>query len=45
MIGHRPNNQIAGRLYASLGFKKVSEELLDGEVIRLLEIGPATQII
>lgn len=38
MIGHRPNNQIAGRLYESLGFKKVSEEIIDGEVIRLLQI-------
>ena len=45
MIGHRPNNHIAERLYASLGFKKVSEELIDGEVIRLLEIYPATKII
>ncbi|MNN80427.1 Spermine/spermidine acetyltransferase [compost metagenome] len=39
MIGHRPNNQIAGRLYESLDFQKVSEELIDGEVIRLLKIG------
>ncbi|MNH42935.1 hypothetical protein D3C79_1047330 [compost metagenome] len=39
MIGHRPDNHIAGRLYESLDFQKVSEELIDGEVIRLLKIG------
>ncbi|MFU1792532.1 GNAT family N-acetyltransferase [Paenibacillus azoreducens] len=38
MIGHRPNNEVAGELYESLGFKKVSDELVDGEIIRLLEI-------
>ncbi|GFN32809.1 GNAT family N-acetyltransferase [Paenibacillus xylaniclasticus] len=38
MIGHRPNNSIAGKLYESLGFKKVSEEIIDGEIIRLLQI-------
>ncbi|GED71843.1 GCN5 family N-acetyltransferase [Brevibacillus reuszeri] len=38
MIGHRPNNQIAGRLYESLGFEKVSEEVIDGEIVRLLQI-------
>ncbi|TCZ80957.1 GNAT family N-acetyltransferase [Paenibacillus albiflavus] len=38
MIGHRPNNQIASNLYESLGFKKASEEVVDGEVIRLLQI-------
>lgn len=37
MIGHRPNNIAAGRLYNSLGFMKVSEELVDGEVVRLLQ--------
>ena len=38
MIGLRPNNHIAGNLYESLGFKKVSEEVIDGEIIRLLQI-------
>ncbi|WP_042202171.1 GNAT family N-acetyltransferase [Paenibacillus camerounensis] len=38
MIGHRPDNLAAGRLYESLGFNKVSEEVIDGEIIRLLEI-------
>ncbi|MFC4775453.1 GNAT family N-acetyltransferase [Paenibacillus sp. GCM10023252] len=38
MIGHRPNNKIAEVLYDSLGFKKVSEEVVDGEIIRLLQI-------
>ncbi|MCM3783724.1 GNAT family N-acetyltransferase [Neobacillus mesonae] len=38
MIGHRPQNQVAGELYESLGFQKVSEELQDGEVIRLLQL-------
>ncbi|WP_082651948.1 GNAT family N-acetyltransferase [Gorillibacterium timonense] len=38
MIGHRPNNQVAERLYESLGFSKVSEEIVDGEIIRLLKI-------
>jgi len=37
MIGHRPDNQIAGKLYESLGFKKVSEEVIDGEIIRILQ--------
>lgn len=36
MIGHRPENTVAGNLYESLGFKRVSNELIDGEVIRLL---------
>jgi len=37
MIGHRPENGIAGTLYESLGFHRVSEELIDGEVVvRLL---------
>ncbi|WP_339170436.1 GNAT family N-acetyltransferase [Paenibacillus sp. FSL R5-0341] len=36
MIGHRPENGIAGNLYESLGFHRVSEELIDGEVVRLL---------
>ncbi|UQZ32209.1 N-acetyltransferase [Paenibacillus sp. PK3_47] len=39
MIGHRPDNQIAEKLYESLGFTKVSEEAIDGEIIRLLQIG------
>ncbi|MFJ6208184.1 GNAT family N-acetyltransferase [Lysinibacillus sp. NPDC092081] len=34
MIGHRPNNQIARKLYESLGFIKVSEEVIDGEIVR-----------
>lgn len=38
MIGHRPDNQIAGSLYESLEFQKVSEELCDGEVVRCLEL-------
>ncbi|GFZ75776.1 N-acetyltransferase [Paenibacillus marchantiophytorum] len=38
MIGHRPNNLIAGRMYESLGFKKASEEIIDGEIIRLLQL-------
>lgn len=36
MIGHRPENTVAGDLYESLGFEKVSKELIDGEVVRLL---------
>ncbi|MEK4110947.1 RimJ/RimL family protein N-acetyltransferase [Paenibacillus sp. DS2363] len=36
MIGHRPENGIAGNLYESLGFQSVSEGLIDGEVVRLL---------
>ncbi len=36
MIGHRPENGIAGNLYESLGFHSVSEGLIDGEVVRLL---------
>lgn len=35
MIGHRPNNVVASKLYQSLGFVKVGE--VDGEVIRLLQ--------
>ncbi|MDR6551875.1 ribosomal protein S18 acetylase RimI-like enzyme [Paenibacillus qinlingensis] len=38
MIGHRPNNLIAGEMYESLGFKKASEEIIDGEIIRLLQL-------
>ncbi|WP_338042426.1 GNAT family N-acetyltransferase [Paenibacillus alba] len=38
MIGHRPNNLIAGSLYESLGFQKASEEIIDGELIRLLRL-------
>lgn len=36
MIGHRPENIVAGNLYESLGFEKVSNELIDGEVVRAL---------
>ncbi|GAA0135446.1 GNAT family N-acetyltransferase [Paenibacillus sp. YSY-4.3] len=39
MIGHRPDNQVAGNLYESLGFIKVSEDVIDGEIVRLLQIG------
>lgn len=39
MIGHRPENHAAAALYESLGFKKVSEELIDGEIVRLLQVG------
>ncbi|WHX51309.1 GNAT family N-acetyltransferase [Paenibacillus woosongensis] len=38
MIGHRPDNQIAGKLYESLGFNRVSEEVIDGEIVSLLRI-------
>lgn len=38
MLGHRPDNQIAGKLYESLGFTKVSNEVIDGEIVRLLKI-------
>ncbi|MBM7568572.1 GNAT family N-acetyltransferase [Paenibacillus sacheonensis] len=41
MIGHRPNNAIAGRLYESLGFKKVNDDEIDGEIVRLLVTGGA----
>ena len=37
MIGHRLENTAASHLYESLGFKRVSEELIDDEVVRLLE--------
>ncbi|WP_339241828.1 GNAT family N-acetyltransferase [Paenibacillus sp. FSL R5-0517] len=36
MIGHRPENDIAGKLYESFGFHRVSEGLIGGEVVRLL---------
>ncbi|MCG7385618.1 GNAT family N-acetyltransferase [Paenibacillus sp. ACRRY] len=36
MIGHRAENAAAGHVYESLGFKRVSEELIDGEVVRVL---------
>ncbi|WP_127532872.1 GNAT family N-acetyltransferase [Paenibacillus kobensis] len=39
MIGHRPDNHSAGKLYESLGFTKISEDLIDGEIVRLLKIG------
>ncbi|MFC6333393.1 GNAT family N-acetyltransferase [Paenibacillus septentrionalis] len=38
MIGHRPNNVIAGKLYESLGFHRISEEVIEEEIIRLLQI-------
>lgn len=38
MIGHSPDNQIAGMLYESLGFIKVSVDVIDGEIVRLLQI-------
>ncbi|NOU65374.1 GNAT family N-acetyltransferase [Paenibacillus sp. LMG 31461] len=38
MIGHRPDNLIAGSLYESLGFQKTSEEIIDGEIVRLLRL-------
>lgn len=38
MLGHRPDNHIAGKLYECLGFNKVSEEIIDGEIVRLLII-------
>ncbi|WP_235441499.1 GNAT family N-acetyltransferase [Paenibacillus sp. IHB B 3415] len=37
MIGHRPDNMIAGRMYEALGFL-ASEEVIDGEIVRLLQI-------
>lgn len=37
-VGHRPENRIAGNLYESLGFLRVSEEIIEGEVIRLLQL-------
>lgn len=38
MIGHRPDNFIAGNLYESFGFQRASEELIDGEIIRFLKL-------
>lgn len=38
MIGHRPENNIAGKLYEALGFIKVSEEIIDGEIVRQLHV-------
>ena len=38
MIGHRPDNLIAGNLYESLGFQRASEEIIDGEIIRFLQL-------
>lgn len=38
MIGHRPENHIAGKLYEALGFIKVSEEIIDGEIVRHLHV-------
>ena len=43
MIGHRPDNLVAGELYESLGFKSISEEDRnaatgkDGSIIELLD--------
>jgi diamine N-acetyltransferase len=37
LIGHRPENVVANALYESLGFQRISEELIDGEVVRALE--------
>lgn len=37
LIGHRPENRAAGSLYESLGFHRISEELIDGEVVRALK--------
>jgi len=36
MIGHRPENTLAGKLYESLGFND-SGQIVDGEVIRCLK--------
>ncbi|MDP5275771.1 GNAT family N-acetyltransferase [Chengkuizengella axinellae] len=38
MLGHRPNNFLAASFYESLGFKKKSDELIDGETVRVLVI-------
>ncbi|MDQ0170397.1 hypothetical protein J2T19_001839 [Paenibacillus tundrae] len=38
MIGYRPDNQIAGTLYESLGFMQVNREVIDGEIVRSLQI-------
>ncbi|WP_342424231.1 GNAT family N-acetyltransferase [Paenibacillus sp. FSL E2-0178] len=38
MIGHRPDNLIAGRMYEALGFLKASEKVIEGEIVRLLQI-------
>jgi diamine N-acetyltransferase len=32
-LGHRPENIMANRFYERLGFKKFSNELIDGEII------------
>ena len=37
MIGHRPENLIASQLYESLGFEKISDDIIDGEIVRLLQ--------
>lgn len=36
MIGYRVENVVVGYLYDFLGFKRVSEELIDGEVVCVL---------
>ena len=36
MIGHRPDNVVAAKLYERLGFMRVSDELIDGEVVLAL---------
>ncbi|OKP77886.1 spermidine acetyltransferase [Paenibacillus helianthi] len=38
MIGHKPDNLIAGNLYESLGFQRASDEIIDGEIIRFLQL-------
>ena len=35
IIGHRPSNEIAGKLYESLGFERTGQ-IIDGEIIRCL---------
>lgn len=36
IIGHRPNNHVAAKLYDSLGFKEIEQK--DQEIIRCLEL-------
>ncbi|WP_151733987.1 GNAT family N-acetyltransferase ['Paenibacillus yunnanensis' Narsing Rao et al. 2020] len=38
MLGHRPDNLIAGNLYESMGFQRIGEEAVDGEIIRVLQL-------
>ncbi|WP_434751551.1 GNAT family N-acetyltransferase [Paenibacillus amylolyticus] len=37
LIGHRPENLVANALYESSGFQRISEELIDGEIVQALE--------